>query len=77
IVLGDHQPPAAVSGSDASWDVPVHIVARDARVLDGLRAYGFAAGVVPPATPVARMNELSPWLLRIFAGPPTQPGTKP
>lgn len=27
IVLGDHQPPAAVSGPDAPWRVPVHVIA--------------------------------------------------
>ncbi len=27
IVIGDHQPAAAVSGEGASWDVPVHVIA--------------------------------------------------
>jgi hypothetical protein len=26
IVIGDHQPPAAVSGPDAAWRVPVHVI---------------------------------------------------
>ena len=26
IVIGDHQPPAGVSGEGASWDVPVHVI---------------------------------------------------
>ena len=28
IVIGDHQPPAAVSGRDAPWRVPVHVIGR-------------------------------------------------
>src|SRR5438874_749974 len=36
IVLGDHQPPAAVSGEHASWDVPVHVIASRTAVLDRL-----------------------------------------
>ena len=30
VVIGDHQPPAAVSGPDAPWRVPVHVIARRA-----------------------------------------------
>ncbi|MET0279516.1 MAG: CDP-alcohol phosphatidyltransferase family protein [Steroidobacteraceae bacterium] len=70
IVLGDHQPPAAVSGAGTSWDVPVHIVARDAAILDAMRARGFVDGIAPPPHAVGRMQELSPWLLRSFAGRP-------
>jgi hypothetical protein len=28
IAIGDHQPPAAVSGRDVSWSVPVHVFGR-------------------------------------------------
>ena len=31
ILIGDHQPPAAVSGTGASWDVPVHVIASRPR----------------------------------------------
>src|SRR5207237_1258843 len=41
IVLGDHQPPAAVSGEHASWDVPVHVIASRTAVLDRLVGHGF------------------------------------
>lgn len=34
ILLGDHQPPAAVSGEGAPWSVPVHVIASRRAVLD-------------------------------------------
>ena len=49
ILLGDHQPAAAVSGEGAPWDVPVHVIASRAAVLDRLRAGGFRNGLTPPA----------------------------
>ena len=36
VLLGDHQPTANISGEGASWDVPVHIVSRDAALLPAL-----------------------------------------
>jgi hypothetical protein len=33
IVIGDHQPPAAVSGPDAPWRVPVHVIGPRAEAL--------------------------------------------
>jgi len=39
IVIGDHQPPAAVSGPDAPWRVPVHVI--------GPRTRGGASAATP------------------------------
>ncbi len=36
VVIGDHQPAAAVSGEGASWDVPVHVIASRPQVLERL-----------------------------------------
>src|SRR3954470_12945113 len=47
VMLGDHQPAAAVSGEGASWDVPVHIIASRQAVIDRFVAQGFRAGVTP------------------------------
>ena len=67
VLVGDHQPPALVSGAGASWDVPVHVVAsRDAlidRLVDG---HGFAPGLAPRGPAVARMDGLLPILLDAF-----------
>lgn len=70
IVLGDHQPWAVVSGADASWQVPVHIVSSDAALLDRLVARGFVRGMSPPAsvTPMS-MHELAPLLMDVFDAP--------
>ena len=66
ILVGDHQPPALVSGEGASWDVPVHIVASRFQVLDRLRRHRFVDGLVPPSPIVARMDTLLPILLDAF-----------
>ena len=44
IAIGDHQPPAAVSGPDASWSVPVHVFGRRGPILDRLLERGFSPG---------------------------------
>ena len=66
VVLGDHQPPAAVSGEGAPWDVPVHVIASRAAVLDRLRAGGFGAGLTPTRPAIGHMHALAPTLLQAF-----------
>jgi len=68
ILLGDHQPPALVSGEGAPWDVPVHVIANRARraMLDRLRAYGFRQGLTPARPDIGRMHQLLPVLLDAF-----------
>lgn len=68
IVLGDHQPPAMVSGAQASWDVPVHIITRDTALLEQLRGQGFGADIIPPEKTLSRMHELTPMLLTALEG---------
>jgi phosphoglycerol transferase MdoB-like AlkP superfamily enzyme len=72
VLLGDHQPTGNVSGDGASWDVPVHIISRDPRLLERFIAQGFAAGLEPPRTPLGGMHELTAMLLQAF-GPVTPP----
>jgi phosphatidylglycerophosphate synthase len=66
ILIGDHQPPAAVSGEGASWDVPVHIIARPGAVLDRMKAHGFRSGLEPLAPRLAGMHAMLPVLLDAF-----------
>jgi hypothetical protein len=66
IVLGDHQPPALVSGEGQPWDVPVHIIASRPPVLDRLAAHGFHEGLDPSGPRIAKMHELLPALLDAF-----------
>jgi hypothetical protein len=74
IVIGDHQPAAAVSGEGASWDVPVHVIASRPRFLERLGAHGFAPGMMPPRTSLGPMHELLPVFLDAFGAPRVTPG---
>jgi hypothetical protein len=66
ILVGDHQPPALVSGEGASWDVPVHVIASRPALLDRLRLNGFREGLAPGGESIARMHALLPLLLDAF-----------
>jgi hypothetical protein len=66
VILGDHQPAAAVSGEGASWSVPVHVVASRPAILDALLARGFHRGLVPARPALGRMHALLPILLDAF-----------
>lgn len=73
ILIGDHQPPAVVSGEHAPWTVPVHIIASSASrqaILDRLIARGFREGLSADVGDAARaigpMNELTTLLLDAF-----------
>ena len=66
ILVGDHQPPALVSGEGASWDVPVHVIATRDALLDRLIQHRFREGLAPAHPPVARLDTLLPMLLDAF-----------
>jgi hypothetical protein len=66
IVIGDHQPLASVTGPGAPWDVPVHIISRNAPLLQRLQAAGFTPGLTPPAQRWGAMHELTGALLQAF-----------
>ena len=64
VVLGDHQPPAVVSGEGASWNVPVHIITDRPAILTDLRANGFVDGIHPAGRSSGSLHELGAVLLR-------------
>ena len=68
VLIGDHQPPALVSGVGASWDVPVHVISSRAAILDQLIAQGFRPGLTPSRPTLGPMHDLTPTLLRAFGG---------
>jgi hypothetical protein len=70
ILVGDHQPAAAVAGKDAPWTVPVHIVTSQGHIIDRLLAEGFQRGMTPARPSLGEMHELLPILMRAFSGPP-------
>jgi hypothetical protein len=69
VIIGDHQPPALVTGPGASWDVPVHVISDDPALLQRLQARGLVRGLQPPAEPLGSMDALTPLLLEAFDGP--------
>jgi hypothetical protein len=64
VVIGDHQPPAVVSGEGASWNVPVHIITDRPAILTALRANGFVDGIHPAGRSSGSLHELGAVLLR-------------
>jgi hypothetical protein len=77
VILGDHQPAAAVSGEGASWDVPVHVIASRQAVLDQFVAHGFHPGLTPMRPSLGQMHLLTPILLDAFGDPETAAAAKP
>lgn len=67
VVIGDHQPPAAVSGREASHDVPVHVIASRPELLSRLRESGFRDGLSPVRPGAGEMHALVPVLLAAFS----------
>jgi hypothetical protein len=74
VVLGDHQPNAAVSGNGASHDVPVSLIAHDPAVLKHIDGWGWTPGLQPESsTPTLPMNHFRDRFLRAFGSTPTGP----
>jgi len=69
ILLGDHQPPALVTGQGASWDVPVHVITSRTSIRERLLARGFRPGFTPDRPSLARMHALLPMLIEAFGDP--------
>ncbi len=51
VVMGDHQPNAHISGDNAHWLVPVHLISRQHRLLQPFRQMGYAEGLTPREPP--------------------------
>ncbi len=68
VVLGDHQPAANVSGEDASWEVPVHIIADRPELIAPLLHDGFQLGLTPARPSAGDMNTLLPMITKAMDG---------
>ncbi|MGB5253003.1 MAG: sulfatase-like hydrolase/transferase [Sedimenticolaceae bacterium] len=66
ILLGDHQPAGGITGPNASWDVPVHIITSNDTIAERLRIHGFKDGVNPRRESLGHISELSQILLSVF-----------
>jgi hypothetical protein len=62
LIIGDHQPAAIITGSNASRAVPLHVLSRDRALIERFTALGFKNGLVPGKTdaemPMDQMREL-------------------
>ena len=68
IVLGDHQPAPLITGEDASRDVPIHLISRDAELLANIDGWGWVDSVDPSGNaPVLRMDEFRDRFLAAFS----------
>jgi hypothetical protein len=73
VVVGDHQPASVVPGSDASRDVPVTLLTRDAAVIDRISSWGWDDGMRPGRdAPVWRMDAFRDRFLTAFGPPPDE-----
>ncbi len=66
VVLGDHQPAAAVTGEGANWDVPVHIISANPVLLQRLVASGFQPGLEPKGQSLGKLFDLTRLLMNVF-----------
>ncbi|MDC0766133.1 CDP-alcohol phosphatidyltransferase [Streptomyces sp. HD] len=71
VFLGDHQPMARVSGTKASRDVPISIVAKDPKVLDKISDWNWTDGLQPAAkAPVWKMSSFRDRFLTAYGSTP-------
>ncbi len=69
IAIGDHQPPAAISGEDAAWDIPMHVFARDTDILGSFERSGFTDGTLPDMASIGRVDEIAALILEALEKP--------
>lgn len=76
ILLGDHQPAGGITGPNATWNVPVHIITSNETIAERLRLRGFSDGVNPRQESLGHISELPLLLLSVFdSGGPEVAGT--
>jgi hypothetical protein len=68
ILIGDHQPASSVSGPDASWDVPVHVISSNRELLRRFTARGFRPGLEPAGAALGAMHDLTRVMLDVLDG---------
>ncbi len=78
IMMGDHQPPL-VSEADDTYDVPVHVLARDPVLLEEFREAGFTDGMdINGGRYTTLMHEaVFSLMVRALVRCCTEPGTEP
>jgi hypothetical protein len=75
LVFGDHQPAPIVTGDSGHFktgnrDVPIHLIARDPKVMDAVAHWQWTPGMLPADdAPVWRMDELRNQFIDAFSLP--------
>jgi len=68
LLLGDHQPASVVVGTNSTKDVPISVVAKDPKVLDRIKSWGWTDGLTPaPDAPLWPMNEFRDRFLTAYS----------
>ncbi|KQT85150.1 sulfatase-like hydrolase/transferase [Aurantimonas sp. Leaf443] len=68
VILGDHPPAPVVTGPGLFRDVPVHVIARDAGLVDRFAALGWVEGPLPDASrPALAMADFRQTFARLFS----------
>jgi phosphatidylglycerophosphate synthase len=71
VVVGDEQPLPIVSGTNASHNVPISIIAHDASVFHRISGWGWQKGLLPsPKAPVMRMSAFRDRFLTAYGPEP-------
>ena len=77
IVLGDHQPATIVTGSGASHDVPITVIAHDPGVMERISGWGWQDGMRPgPQAPVWPMDAFRDRFLTAYGPQSPGPGSQ-
>jgi len=70
LVFGDHQPAPIVTGDSSNCDVPIHLIARDPKVINAVEQWQWTHGMLPADdAPVWRMDELRNKFIDAFSLP--------
>jgi hypothetical protein len=69
MIAGDHQPRFPVREKGSSSSVPIHVLSRDASLVEPWKRYGFVPGIEPhQPLPHPGMEEFYPMFLSVIHG---------
>jgi len=69
IALGDHQPAPLITGDNAPWSVPVHVISGDPSLLAPFLEWGFIEGAWPdPQLEPLGMDYFRDWFIQAYSG---------
>jgi hypothetical protein len=70
VVVGDHQPYSGITGQSTARSVPIHVLSREAAMLEPFLKRGYSPGLVPrQGLPHGGLESFLPALLEDFTSP--------